>query len=394
MMYQAGPWYREHALDILAEHADNFADLQRKLDGRSFDFVAIHGNVLAMAGDDLSLAGCAAVHGATSCLGAMTHAGYTTGVTAFAISDPSGAYGTAVESIVTDPQSAARRATQSALVAAGRMGEQPDLIWVSATPGCEEDVLEGIEAIVGPDVPIVGGSAADNFVEGNWFVFDGNDREAEGVVVSVLFPSAPVSLAYQNGYSPTPHRGVVTRSDGRTVFEIDARPALDVYSEWTGGDIAPTNPDIRDTAILSESTFWPLGREVTQLGKVPFYLLAHPAVGHGDGSIDLFATVETGEEIVLMNGTKEGLISRAGRVAKTAREAGGLADKPVLGALMIYCGGCMLSVQDQLDDVVAGVNTALDGAPFVGAYTFGEQGALLRAGNRHGNLMISCVVFG
>lgn len=381
-------------MEILVEHADGFADLQDKLSGRSLDFVAVYGNVLALGDGSSSMLNCAALHGATSCLGAMTHAGYTQGLAAFAISDPAGAYGTAVQAFNGDAREAARVATQQALISADRMGEQPDLIWLSATPGREEDVLAGIEAVVGRDVPIVGGSAADNSVEGHWFIFDGTQRAQEGVVVSVFFPSVPVSLAYQNGYSPTSYRGVITRSDGRKVLEINGRPALDVYSEWTGGEIACTENTQDTKAILSESTFWPLGREVNQLGNVPFYLLAHPAVAHSDGSMDLFATVETGEEVVLMTGTQKGLVTRAGRVAKVAREAGGLADKPVLGALMIYCGGCMLSVQDQLDDVVAGVNEALGDAPFVGAYTFGEQGALVRAGNRHGNLMISCVVFG
>ncbi len=381
-------------MDILVEHADTFSDLQGKLGKRSFDFAAIHGNIDAFRDDSLSLDTCAALHGATSCLGAMTNGGYTKGVAAFAIDDPDGAYGTAVQAFEGNPKVAASIATKNALIAADRMGEQPDLIWVSVTPGCEEDVLEGIESIVGPDVPIVGGSAADNSVEGNWFVFGSAQREAEGVIVSVLFPSVPVSLAYQNGYSPTEHRGVITKSDGRKVFEIDGLPALGVYSRWTGGEIAPTIQGSGDKAILSESTFWPLGREVSQLGNVPFYLLAHPAVAHVDGSIELFANVETGEEVVLMNGTKTGLITRAGRVANTARRAGGLDERQVLGALMIYCGGCMLSVQDQLDEVVNGVNSALGESPFVGAFTFGEQGALLRAGNRHGNLMISCVVFG
>ena len=54
----------------------------------------------------------------------------------------------------------------------------------------------------------------------------------------------------------------------------------------------------------------------------------------------------------------------------------------------------MLSVQDQLDEVVSGVNLELDRAPFLGAFTFGEQGNLIRGGNRHGNLMISCIIFG
>ncbi len=384
----------EHCVDIVVEVDGDVAGLEAKLAGREFEFVALHGNCAVLNGQDLQIVGAANLHGATSCLGAMTQAGATPGVAAFAISDPKGAYGTALQAFGGDPRGAARAATLAALKAADRMGEQPDLVWVSATPGTEEEVLAGIEAVIGPEVPIIGGSAADNSVSGDWFVFDQNDQAAEGVVVSVLFPSRPISFAYQNGYSPTAKRGIVTQSNGRTITTIDGRAALDVYSDWTHGAIAKLAPGAPDHAILSESTFWPLGREVTQLGEVPFYLLAHPAVAHGDGSIDLFATVQTGEEITLMTGTKESLTARAGRVAGLARAAGRMDETPISGALMIYCGGCMLSVQDQLSDVVGGVNDALGGAPFLGAFTFGEQGSLIRAGNRHGNLMISCIVFG
>ncbi len=383
----------ECALDITVETASDLGDLQAKLAGRASDFVAVHGNVLAMGGDQKALT-LGALHGATSCLGAMTQDGATPGLAAFVISDPAGAYGTAMKPFGDAPRDAAQAATQQALARADRIGERPDLVWVSATPGTEEDVLAGIEAVVGADVPILGGSAADNSVSGDWFVFDAGERSAAGVVVSVLFPSAPVSFAYQSGYSPTTKCGVVTETDGRRIRTIDNRPALDVYRDWTDGAIDAMQPCETDRAILSESTFWPLGREVTQLGEVPFYLLAHPAVAHQDGSIDLFATVEQGEELRLMTGTKDGLTTRAGRVAALARATGRMTDTPVSGALMIYCGGCMLSVQDQLTKVVSGVNGALEGAPFLGAFTFGEQGALIRAGNRHGNLMISCIVFG
>jgi hypothetical protein len=230
-------------------------------------------------------------------------------------------------------------------------------------------------------------------VTGDWFVFGQDGQTSDGVVVSVLFPSRRVSFAYRNGYSPTACNGVVTRASGRTIHEIDGMPAFDVYSAWTDGAVSRPGPGETEVAILSQSTFWPLGREVTQLGEVPFYLLAHPAVARDDGSIDLFATVETGEELTLMTGSADSLTARAGRVASLARAAGRLDAAPISGALMIYCGGCMLSVSDRLDEIVEGVNAALDGAPFLGAFTFGEQGALVRAGNRHGNLMISCIVF-
>ena len=36
----------------------------------------------------------------------------------------------------------------------------------------------------------------------------------------------------------------------------------------------------------------------------------------------------------------------------------------------------------------------MNGAPFLGAFTFGEQGAIIDSSNRHGNLMVSALAFG
>lgn len=358
------------------------------------DFVAVHGNCETnfpeLGLDRLQ----GQIHGATSCLGAMTGAGVTEGVSFFAIEDPNGGYGTALRQLDADPSAAARAATLAALEAIDRVGETPDLVWVSSTPGFEEAVLSGIESVTGPDVAIIGGSAADNSVAGDWFVFDRTSRAASGVVVTVMFPSRPVSFAYHNGYAPTPASGRVTRVENRRVIEIDRRPAVEVYRDWTGQDVDAGAEPGTPVSILSESTLWPLGRKVAELDGVSSYLLAHPAVAHADGSIDLFATVEEGEVLTQMSGTESSLVDRAGRVATLARAAGRMEAEPIAGALMVYCGGCMLSVRDRLDEVVGGVAAALDGAPFLGTFTFGEQGQILGAGNRHGNLMISCIVFG
>lgn len=357
-------------------------------------FVAVHGNC-TIPPAQLGLEQMAGqVHGATSCLGAMTGAGVTHDVGVFAIEDPDGAYGTALASYDADAKDAAQRATIEALKAADRLGEVPALVWLSSTPGVEEEVLAGIEAVLGPNVPIIGGSAADNSVSGDWFVFDRSQVAQSGVVVTVMFPSRPVSFAYHNGYAPTERSGVLTRVEGRRVFEIDHRPALEVYREWSHEAVTVDPQGAAMQSILSDSTLAPLGRPVTELDGVSSYLLVHPAMAGPDGAMDLFATVQEGEVLTQMTGTQNSLVERAGRVASLARAAGRMEDGPVAGALMVYCGGCMLSVQDRLQEVVEGVSTALGGAPFLGTFTFGEQGAILGAGNRHGNLMISCIVFG
>jgi hypothetical protein len=80
-------------------------------------------------------------------------------------------------------------------------------------------------------------------------------------------------------------------------------------------------------------------------------------------------------------------------VAKAAVDRGGFAADAILGAVVVYCAGCMMTVQDRLPDVVAELNNSLGGKPFIGIFTFGEQGCLLDGHASHGNLMISSLVF-
>ena len=359
------------------------------------NFVALHQSVGTRSlGVDQKLRGVTAVHGATSCLGVMSQNGpfITDGLGAFAIWDADGDYGTALRNLGDDSRAAAKAATEAALLAADRLGEAPDVIWLSCSPGSEEAVLAGVEDVVGTNVPILGGSAADDTVEGHWEVFDATHATGDGVIVSVLFPSKSISFAYHNGYAPTAHEGVVTKCAGRLLQEIDGRPAADVYRGWTGHSVIPDTVTDR-TAILSESTLSPLGGHLDDVGGVPFYLLYHPAGLRPDGTLELFADVEEGETLTLMQGAPRQLTQRAGKVAALAAQTGQMTADGIAGALMVYCGGCMLAVQDRLKEVSDGVVDALPQVPFLGVYTFGEQGMVMDGRNRHGNLMISAIVF-
>jgi len=168
------------------------------------------------------------------------------------------------------------------------------------------------------------------------------------------------------------------------------RPAAEVYGEWTGGRILP--PASGSRSILSEATLSPLGRRQTEIAGIPIHLLAHPAASRADGGLDLFASVRPGEDICLMEGSETSLVQRAGRIAWASREQ--LGSEPAAGALMVYCGGCMLAIRDRMDEVAAGVADSLGGIPFLGVFSFGEQGEMLDGDSAHGNLMISCTTFG
>lgn len=332
------------------------------------------------------------IFGGTSCRGVVTEAGAHVGAPhaagVLAIHDPAGNYATASAAIGDDPRTAAAAALELALERADRPHEAPAQIWTCQPPGVEEQVLSGYADVVGANCPIIGGSSADETIAGGWRQFSSNGTLTNHVVVGVLFPSAPLGLAFKSGYAPTEHTGVVTRCTSRRLVAIDGRPAAEKYAQWTNNAINPATPGM----ILQQSTPHPLARRVGSYAGVDEYLLSHPASIEDDGALTLFAEVAEGDVLRLMAGTRESLIERAGRVIGDAQ---GLLPSPstaVAGGLVIYCGGCMLAVADDLDAVAANMKEAFRDAPFLAAFTFGEQGALVSSGNRHGNLMIAASV--
>jgi hypothetical protein len=348
----------------------------------------------ALIPDVIKAFGISTLHEGSTCMGIMNERGVECdrgdAIGALAIWDADGAYGTAMTPMDEDPEVAAVLATRKALVAAGQSGEVPDLVWLTATPGHEEAVLEGIKQIVTRSTLIVGGSAADNTVGGKWSVLYSNGAARARIVVSVLFPFSPADCSFESGYVPTDRSGIVTVSAGLRVFCIDGRSAADVYSEWTGDRIQ--RPTEGSHSILFETTLTPLGRKQAEISCIPVHLLAHPARAHCDGSLELFAHVDPGEELWLMEGSETSLVQRAGRIARGSRVQRG--NTPVAGALLVFCGACMLAIRDRMKDVAEHLAESLGGAPFLVVFSFGEQGEMPEGSCLHGKFMISSLAFG
>ncbi|MBU2112294.1 MAG: FIST C-terminal domain-containing protein [Gammaproteobacteria bacterium] len=284
-----------------------------------------------------------------------------------------------------------KAALQDALEAARKPGELPALIWCSPSPGLEEGLLTGIRQMVGDHVPVFGGSCADNDVSANWCMFDGQQLIQSGFIIAVLFPSVPVSYYFSCGYEETPYSSTITAANIRQLISLDNRPAAEVFNNWrerSGKPLLEVGP------VLAQSTFSPLGRLV-KLHDVNMALLSHPAYIRSDGSIDLFSEVKIGERITFMQGDSELLVERAGTVSRIAQQQlGHLHDCLPQAAIIIFCAGCMLAIPDDINRVHRSIKQALPDVPFIGGYTFGEQGRFADGINRHGNLMISAIVFG
>jgi hypothetical protein len=345
--------------------------------------------------------------GGTSAGGYMTHRGPVgeTGIGLMLLEDDSGDYGLAAGSLGDDPSQAARQLLWQALANAGCPGELPELIWVFQAPGHEEAVVDGLRQVVGDRCPIVGGSSADNDVSGRWRQLGPQGLLHDGLVVAALFPSSPVGSAFQGGYEPAGPSGIVTAIgdavrqgdtesaaplQSREISQIDGMPAAEVYDRWLGGRLASMRR--HGGSILAQTTLHPLAREAGNLDGLHTYHLIHPESITADGRLRSFCNVAVGDRLHAMKGDRQRLVERASTVAQRARQALPVRH-PLAGALIVYCGGCKMAVDDDIAHVSAALSRTLGEAPFIGCFTFGEQGHLVDR-NVHGNLMISAVAFG
>jgi hypothetical protein len=282
---------------------------------------------------------------------------------------------------------------------------KPDLILICVTPGLEERSLMAIRTRFGTSVPVFGGSAADNKIDGHWQVFCGREVFSRGVALAAFYSSAQIGHAYASGYLATSQQGVVTgvgNSSARTITHINNRPAAVVLNEMTktiAVNDQPVPPEgyfasemASGQSILMKAALTPLAKRL-QVGDELHYLCGHPAaIDPKTLSISLFTSFAPGDTLYLLQGQKNALLNRPEHVARSALINHNLRKQDIGAGFFIYCAGTMLAVEDSIEQSIVALNSVMQGVPFIGAFTFGEQGYLGGTGSHHGNLMNSFVV--
>nr|WP_086940099.1 FIST N-terminal domain-containing protein [Thaumasiovibrio occultus] len=327
--------------------------------------------------------------GCTSSRGVLDNQAYyaNPALALWGCSDPDGAFGSAINHYYAGQAfQTAQRSIKEAIEQSGRLGELPSLVLLHATPGDEEEIIAGIESVIGTSVPILGGSAADENIAGRWSILNEHQSLNKGIAIAAIYPNCEISLSFHSGYAATQYSAVATAVENREVIELNGRPAADVYLEW----MQATHSDL-DSDFFSDAGMHPLGRAVGEINGMAYYKLSHPfEITHRRG-IRLFAGINQDERVYFMTGTQERLIKRAGKVIDSALGVG-CTNLPV-GGIAFYCAGCMLQVEEKLPQVGRFMYTAMHEMPFICPFTFGEQGQFIGGENAHGNLMISAVLF-
>ncbi|HAU37751.1 MAG TPA: hypothetical protein DCX07_08550 [Phycisphaerales bacterium] len=288
---------------------------------------------------------------------------------------------------------ALRRAVEHAGAVSGK--DQPSMILMSCTyDGLEERIVSELTRQTDDSVPVLGGTAGGTDARGaeDCSVIANDKVIRRGVVLCVWFSEKPFFWAFGGGFERTGISGVVTRSDGRVIWEIDNRPAVDVYDEWSGGRLKEVMQAGADTN--KASALYPLCRRVGSDENVQnLFIHAWPPVdGATSKRLVSSANLWKGDVVHFSEGSWNILLNRLGTLPKQALQND--TSESVSAAFVICCEGILKNIPDsQRDQISQIINRTLGDVPWLGTFTWGEQGNFQGIGNYHGNLLMSITMF-
>lgn len=228
-------------------------------------------------------------------------------------------------------------------------------------------ITKSLQAALGPEVVLTGGTTADQWRFEKTYQFYGNaagDRVLSNSVPVLLFSgNLLVSHGVSSGWKPISRVGIVTRSDGGIVHEIDHKPASNFYHFYLSNSI-----DLTSTRLTGE---YPLAVFETEASE-DFYLRAPLSGKYQIGqSITFMGDVPQGSRVQVTHGTSDELVAATQLSIEQCHH--NYPGKSPAGLIIFSCSARRWLLGPRTREEYDLCQTLLDPAlPVCGFYTYGE----------------------
>ncbi|MEZ4362948.1 MAG: FIST N-terminal domain-containing protein [Kofleriaceae bacterium] len=227
------------------------------------------------------------------------------------------------------------------------------------------ELIRGLNSILPDSVVVTGGLSADGpRFQRTWVAV--GDKLKSNVIAAVGFYGDHVIVGHgsKGGWDKFGPERVVTKADGNVLFELDGRPALQLYKEYLG-DKAKDLP--------SSGLLFPLALRASASDD-KFVVRTLLSVDHDANSLTFAGDIPKGHLAQLMKADFDRLIDGAGVAGSMTLETG--RPPPDADALVvaISCVGRRLVLGARTEDEVEAVRDAVpsDRAHITGFYSYGE----------------------
>jgi hypothetical protein len=236
-----------------------------------------------------------------------------------------------------------------------------------------DQFLAGLEGNLSSErfLPIWGGTPADSLTRSARQTYQYCDDEVvtDGVSYALLSGEALPVWAIDVAYVPIGGERTVTRSKGNVIYEIDGKPALEVFQEYL-----PDPTLVDDWGSFANSLALSF-RAPSYIKDEEYVARALLTANKAEGSVNLATEVQEGTSVWMSSRDKEKTTSGLDRMAaQIKQELGGAQPRLVLHFDCTARGKVMFRDKEKLQLLRQLRQAVGPEAPWAGFYTFGEIG--------------------
>lgn len=222
------------------------------------------------------------------------------------------------------------------------------------------ELVRGVRSATGPDVVITGGLAGDGPRFANTYV-GLNELPRSGRIAAIGFYGDAIKIGHGSagGWDAFGPRRLISRSEGNVLFELDGKPALELYKRYLGDDAK----ELPGSALLFPLRVSPPDRPTESLTRTIV------GVDEEHNAMIFAGDVPQGYSAQLMRGNFDRLIEGAADAARQAH----LAETQPSVAVLVSCIGRKLLLGQRIYEEIEAVQDVLGaGIPLTGFYSYGE----------------------
>ena len=241
-------------------------------------------------------------------------------------------------------------------------------------------LIEGANSRLPHGVKITGGVAGDGW-EFSHTLVSLNEEPVPGqcVAVGLYGSNLKVSYGVGGGWDSFGPDRVVTKAENNKLFELDGKPALDLYLKYVGKD----SEDHPKAAM-----FFPLGiRSKDQNNSLVRTVLGSDIK---ENALILAGDIQEGDRLRLMKSSTERLLDGAANAATQSADG----HKGDRFALVVSCVGRQVVLGPRIEEELEELQQVLGEQTFLsGFYSYGEYAPLCRNATELHNQTLTITVF-
>ncbi len=220
-------------------------------------------------------------------------------------------------------------------------------------------LIQGFNNSLPEGVSVTGGLAADNNKYKKTLILANDYAKEKAIVCAAFYGDLRAGSAASSGWKSFGIERLVTRSEGRTLYALDGKPALDLYKQYLG----ESAKDLPKSGVRFPLSFRRGDSEHS-------FIRSLQCVNEEEKSLHFFGDVPMGSYCRLTRANPYNLLDGARDAAEKGLEM--LGEKPQL-AIAIACHGRKYILRQMAEEELTALREVLGDDPVItGFYSYGE----------------------